>query len=233
MKTLPVVVLAALSVAFAGFADAAPKKRTRNANRVGPYGMGFVGQTSFTSDHSADEQDIFDNLDASGNVTPVVVKTEDTDIGYNATFGYRFNRYLAAELGLAQFGSLTIQGSADLARPSGTVPGSLKLEYAVGGPMFSAIGIFPVNEKFEIYGRLGYLFTATEIEFSSRLNGDLTGFGTAKGDSQDMVLGVGVAWNFNQVYAARLEYQQLEVGEEGATGTQDLNVIGLGVVVRF
>ena len=36
MKRVTVVLLVAISVAFAGFAEAAkPKKRTRNANRVG------------------------------------------------------------------------------------------------------------------------------------------------------------------------------------------------------
>jgi hypothetical protein len=100
--------------------------------------------------------------------------------------------------------------------------------------MVSGIGILPLNDKFEFFGRVGYMFTSSERELTSRVDGQRGGFGSAKGDSQDLVLGVGAAWHFSQVYSARLEYQQIdEVGEENASGLEELSVIGLGVVVRF
>ena len=96
------------------------------------------------------------------------------------------------------------------------------------------LGILPINDKFEFFGRLGYLFTSSKRELTSRVDGQRGGFGSIRGDSQEMVLGVGAAWHFNQVYSARLEYQKLEeVGEDNVTGVEDLDVIGLGVVVRF
>lgn len=236
MKNVTVVLLVAISVAFAGFAEAAkPKKRTRNANRVGPYGVGFVGQSHYTSDQSQNEQDLLDTLINTGNPTQnLSSSTEDTDIGYNATFGYRFNRYFAAELGLAQFGSVESTAKGDLDFGTGFVPTSLKLSFSAGGPMLSAVGFLPLNDKFELFARVGYLFTSSERELTSNVDGESGGFGSAKGDSQDLVLGVGAAFNFNQVYSVRLEYQQLdELGQDERTGLEDLNVIGLGVVVRF
>jgi opacity protein-like surface antigen len=236
MKKVTVVLLVAISVAFAGFAEAAkPKKRTRNANRVGPYGVGFVGQSHYTSDQSQNEQDLLDTLINTGEPTQnLSASTEDTDIGYNATFGFRFNRYFAAELGLAQFGSVESTAKGELDFGGGFVPTSLKLSFSAGGPMISAVGFLPLNDKFELFGRVGYLFTSSERELTSNVDGQSGGFGSAKGDSQDLVLGVGAAFNFNQVYSVRLEYQKLdELGQDERTGLEDLNVIGLGVVVRF
>jgi opacity protein-like surface antigen len=236
MKKVTVVLLVAISVAFAGFAEAAkPKKRTRNANRIGPYGVGFVGQSNYTSDQSQNEQDLLDTLINTGNPTQnLSTSSEDTDIGYNATFGYRFNRYFAAELGLAQFGSVESTAKGDLDFGDGFVPTSLKLSFSAGGPMMSVVGFLPLNDKFELFARVGYLFTSSERELTSNVDGQAGGFGSAKGDSQDLVLGVGAAFNFNQVYSVRFEYQQLdELGQDDRTGLEDLNVIGLGVVVRF
>jgi opacity protein-like surface antigen len=236
MKRVTVVLLVAISVAFAGFAEAAkPKKRTRNANRIGAYGVGFVGQSNYTSDQSQNEQDLLNTLINTGNPTQnLSASTEDTDIGYNATFGYRFNRYVAAELGLAQFGSVESTAKGDLDFGGGFVPTSLKLSFSAGGPMMSVVGFLPLNDKFELFARVGYLFTSSERELTSNVDGQSGGFGSAKGDSQDLVLGVGAAFNFNQIYSVRFEYQQLdELGQDERTGLEDLNVLGLGVVVRF
>lgn len=236
MKKLSVVLLAAFSIAFAALADAAPKKRTRNANRVGPYGMGLIGQSHWTSDQSLNEADLVATLEETeADIQNLSTSSEDSDMGYNLTFGYRFNRYLAAEIGLAQFGSVESVARADMDFDgTGFVPVSLNLSFSAGGPMISALGILPINDKFEFFGRVGYLFTSSKRELNSRVDGQRGGFGSARGDSQDVVLGVGAAWHFNQVYSARIEYQKLdELGEQNVTGLEDLNVIGLGVVVRF
>jgi opacity protein-like surface antigen len=235
MKNVSVVILAAVCVAFAAFAEAAPKKRTRNANRIGPYGMGAIGQSHWTSDQSENEQNLILTLeDVNVPIQDISTSSTDSDIGYNATFGYRFTRYIAAEIGLAQFGSVESVARANMDFGDGLEPVSLKLAFTAGGPLISVMGILPLNDNFEFFGRAGYLFTSSERELSSRVSGQSGGFGAAKGDSQDLVLGLGAAYHFNQVYSVRLEYQQLgEVGEEGSSGEEDLNVIGLGLVIRF
>ncbi|HEX6637135.1 MAG TPA: outer membrane beta-barrel protein [Steroidobacteraceae bacterium] len=235
MKTTSVVLLSVVAIAIAGLADAAPRKRTRNADRIGPYGMGAVGQSSWTSDQSSAEQFLVDSFESVGaTIRDLSVSTEDNDLGYNATFGYRFTRNLAVELGLAQFGSVESTGNADLDFGEGFVPVTLKFAFSAGGPMISALGILPLNDKFEFFGRLGYLFTSSEREFSSRVDGQSSGIGSARGDSQDVVLGAGAAYHFNQAYSARLEFQKLEeLGDPDRSGQEDLDVISLGIVVRF
>jgi opacity protein-like surface antigen len=239
MKKLTVIALAALSVAYAGYVDAAtPKKRSRSSNRIGAYGGALVGYSMYAAENAAaDEADLEDSLiDTGATIENLRSSSQDTDIGYQLTLGYRFHRFFAAELGLAQFGEMYSTASADMDFDdgAGVVPVSVKLTYRAGGPIFSAIGILPLNEKFELFARLGYMFTSSEREFSARIDGDPAGSGGPKGDSQDPVYGIGFSWHINQVYSIRGEYQQLDsLGQENRTGEEDLTVIGLGVVIRF
>lgn len=240
MKNLCVIVLASLSVAYAGYVDAAPKKkRTRSANRIGAYAGAQVGYTKFSADQAAaDQLELEDTLEnagvASQNITSGSV--EDTDLGYQAMFGYRFHRYFAAELGLAQFGKqeTPASGDVDFDDGRGFVPTTVKYSFSVGGPMVSAIGILPIHGKVELFARLGYLLGSAQRKFSASIDGRSAGSGSFKGDSQKPLYGLGFAWHINQVYSIRGEYQQLdEIGQPNRTGQQDLKVMGLGLIIRF
>jgi opacity protein-like surface antigen len=238
MKKVSVIVAAALGLMLAGYAEAAkPKKRTRNQNRVGPYGGLLVGNAKYSVDAAEEEADLVAFLEGSGAPTRnLVTSTEDTDIGYTAAFGYRFTRYVGAELGLAQYGetSSIVRGEIDQGDGLGFVPVSVKFSFAVGGPLFSLIGILPLGDKFEIYGRAGMLFASAERELAARVDGRNAGRGSAKGDSTEIVYGAGIAYNINQVYSIRLEHQRLtEVGQEDRSGTEDVDYTALGFIVRF
>jgi hypothetical protein len=236
MKKFPVIVLVVASLAFASFAEAAkPKKRTRNANRVGAYGAIFVGQARYSGDQTLLEQQLSDFLQNQNAATQnISTSTKSNDIGYQATFGFRFNRYFAAELGLAQYGELSSSVKGDIDLGGGFVPASVKLAFNVGGPVISAVGILPLGKKAEAFARVGYLFASSERSLSTRLDGQNGGSNSAKGDSQNVVYGVGFAWHINQVYTIRAEYQKIDnVGQESRTGTEDLSIIGAGVLIRF
>jgi len=175
MKRIAVILIVALGVGFAGFTEAAtPKKRTRNANRIGPYAGALVGYSEFSGNQDENEQNLIDILDNTGNpYQNLSSSTENTDLGYQALFGYRFHRFFSAELGLAQFGELksTAKADMDFENGDGFVPTSVSLTFTAGGPMLSAIGILPLGEKFELFGRLGYLFTSAERSLTSKVDG--------------------------------------------------------------
>jgi opacity protein-like surface antigen len=240
MKKLTVVMLAVVSLTFAGFAEAAkPRKRSRNSDRIGAYGGVLIGQTNYTSTHSIGAQTLIATLDALTNGAPHqndTFSTEDTDQGYQAMMGYRFTRYIAAELSLAQYGSYSaiLQSDVDFGPPNGVLPTRLRARFSAGGPVLSLIGVLPINEKIELFGRAGYLFASTKTELQGSVDGDRSNFGGPRADSQNVVLGLGLSWNFNQVYAARFEYQRIDgVGKEASGGEEDLNVMGIGVIIRF
>jgi opacity protein-like surface antigen len=241
MKKVSVIVVAALGLMLAGYAEAAkPKKRTRNQNRVGPYGGLLVGNAKYSSvDAAAAEAFLVDFFQSPGAPTQnITTSTEDTDIGYTAAFGYRFHRYIAAELGLAQYGETASRLRGEIFQVQNNVgafvPASLKTSFSVGGPLFSAIGILPLGDKFEIYARAGLLFAGTQNDISIRVDGENAGQGGVKADSTEFVYGAGIAFNINQVYSIRLEQQRLaEMGEEGRSRTEDVDYTALGFVIRF
>jgi len=236
MKKVSVIIVAALGLMLAGYAEAAkPKKRTRNQNRVGPYGGLLVGNAKYSVDAAEEEADLVAFIQAPGlPLRDIRTSTEDTDIGYTAAFGYRFTRYFAAELGLAQYGETSSIVRADIDQGQGFVPANVKFSFAVGGPIFSAIGVLPLGDKFEIYGRVGMLFANAERELAARVDGRNAGRGSAQGDSTEIVYGAGLSFNINQVYSLRLEHQRLtEVGQEDRSGTEDVDFTALGFLVRF
>jgi len=237
MKKLAVILITVVGFGLAGAAEAAPKKRTRNQNRIGPYAGALVGFSDYSGDQSENEQNLVDILVSTGNpYQDLSSSTESTDIGYQALFGYRFHRYFSAELALVQFGDLrsTAKADMDFGDGDGFVPASVSLNFTAGGPLISAIGYLPLGDKFELYGRLGYIFASSERELTSRVNGQSGGFGSAKGDSQNEVYGLGMQFHVNQMYTIRAEYQQIDdLGQGNRTGTEDLTVMGVGLVVRF
>jgi len=239
MKKIPVIVVVVVGLVVAGMAQAAtPKKRTRNQNRVGPYVAAYVGMTNYRGNHTADEESLMSILDNAGYpFKNTSTKTDNTDIGYQASFGYRFHRFVAAEIGLVQYGSLktSLNSDVDVTGTGTYVPVDLHYDFHVGGPLVSVLGTLPLGEKFELYGRAGLLFASAEREFSSRVNGQSSISSSGRGDSQNFVYGGGASWNINQMYTIRAEYQVINgVGEGARTGgEEDLRNFSLGLVVRF
>lgn len=235
MKKISVIVLVVVGLACSAVADAAnhPKKRTRNANRVGPYAGAMIGETHYTGDQTAAESDLESTFNGvtTQNLT---IGTKNKGIGYGAQFGYRFTRYIAAEFELTQFGELRSTARADVDLGSGFEPASIDLKFHSTGPKVSVIGILPLNDKFELYAQAGVMFTSSERQLVIRVNGQLQSFGSVKGDSTDTVFGVGAAWHVNQMYTVRLQFERLtKVGDEAKTGTEDFDHASLGLIVRF
>lgn len=236
MKMFPMVALLVAGMACHPLADAAPKKRTAGQNRIGPYLFGMAGMTRYSGNHEEQEQLMRDILTA--NDLPyqnLDADTDDTDLGYQVGGGYRFTRYFAAEIAFAQFGGLTTTASAEVDYPgdeAGFEASELELTFDAGGPVFSAIGILPINERFEAYGRLGFVFASFKRGFTSRVNGQTLG-GSSRSDSQEPVYGAGFAWNISKVYSLRAEYEVInDMGDTGA-GTEDLKIMGLQFSMRF
>src|SRR4051812_34614440 len=224
MKKILVIALVAVGVCCASLAHAAPKRKA-GQNRVGPYATGAVGMTVYGGDHADEEQILRDIL--SANEIPqqnLVSSTDDSDVGFQVSVGYRFNRYFAAEISFAQFGELSTTASADLDFPDDNVgfqPADLELTFKTAGPIFSALGILPINEHFELFARAGLFFSSFTRGFTSRINGQ-TLSGSARSDDQRPVYGAGAAWNISKVYSLRAEYQVINGIGDANVSRQDV-----------
>jgi opacity protein-like surface antigen len=235
MKKVSVIALVVVGLLFAAYAEAAKPhhRRTRNANRIGPYAGAMIGMSQYPENQSQAESDLqntFNNIPTQN----LVIGTDDKDLGYAAQFGYRFNRYLAMEFALAQYGELNSHARADIDAGAGFVPAAIDLNFHVGGPKLLAVGILPLNDRFEIFGQVGVLFAASEREFSIKIDGRDNTFGSSKADSTELVVGLGASWHVNQMYTVRLGFEKLsDVGDKQRNGTEDINTASLGLVVRF
>src|SRR6185503_9211740 len=221
MKKVSVIVLIVVGLMFAAYAEAAkPKRRTRNANRVGPYAGALIGMNTYTGDQSAAEDDL-ENSFVGVPTQDLSIGTDEKDVGYAAVFGYRFNRYVAVEFALAHYGELRSSARANIDLGNGFVPAGIDLNFHTGGPQLSAVGILPLNDKFEIYGRAGLLFASSEREFVIKVDGDVTSFGSSKGESTEVILGLGAAWHINQMYSIRAQFEKMDkVGDPDRSGTE-------------
>jgi opacity protein-like surface antigen len=236
MKKVPVILLVAMALLMAGIAEAAPKKkRTRNANRVGPYAGAMVNMSSYTTEQDIDDQGVIDFFAQQGIPFSNVSETsDDSNMGYEAVFGYRFNRYIGAELGLMKAGEMKSKLNGDFGPPGSTVPGYLSIDYSFSGPVFSVIGILPLHDKFEFYGRAGLLFAGADRNIKVRIGDDVTNLGGNRGDSSDLIYGGGMQYHINVMFTVRAEYMMFrDIGDPQTTGVEDLNNIGLGLIVRF
>ena len=167
-------------------------------------------------------------------VLPESTRVRGSDAGWGAVIGYRLNRYVAAELGYAGFGTIDIEEAYDLSEFSPPFPNPdvvLRSASEVRGPTISALGILPFgSDRFEAFVRAGMLFA------DQSLKGDLgVASGVELNSSQDLwFVGAGLEWAASRHWSARLEYQAVdELRASTMTGPIRLERLSLGVAYHF
>ena len=139
---------------------------------------------------------------------------DDKDAAWKIFGGYQFNRNLGVEFGYTNLG----KASAGDAVSTTT--------FKTKGFEVLAVGTFPINQQFEVYGKAGL--------FRWNLDAKDTVFGSLSESGTDLTFGLGVKYNFTKTVGARLEWQRYnDIGNENTTGTSDSDFIGVGVVVKF
>ena len=135
------------------------------------------------------------------------IRFDESGFGWSALVGYRVARHLAVELGYLDFGSIDVEETFDLTdvfpNPGGP-PEEFSMDFnlEVAGPMASVMGILPLSEKFEAFGRAGILWAGQEVRLSRRFS-----FNEAE---ELWGLGLGVQAQVGRGWFARLEYQRFE-----------------------
>jgi OOP family OmpA-OmpF porin len=185
-----------VAAAFAGVALAfsAPVFAQSQADR-GWYAGGSLGQ-----------------MEAKGSC-PGGFNCDFKDTAWKLFGGYRINRNFAAEVFYANLGKITV---------SATVPGvgTVSSESKVTSFGAAALGIWPVGEQFEVFGKLGIASTDHKT----------TGTGpgvtiSGSGSGSDILFGVGASYNFTRSLALRAEWERFNDSE--------VNVMSIGVQYKF
>ncbi len=140
------------------------------------------------------------------HVDPESVRFDESGFGWSGLIGYRINSHLAAELAYLDFGSIDVEEAFDLTdvRPGPPDPSLAIFDFnlRVAGPMVSVMGIVPISDRYEAFGRAGVLWASQEVQLDSRFSFN---------DAEDLWgLGIGLQAELGRGWSARLEYQRFE-----------------------
>lgn len=167
-------------------------------------------------------------------------KLDDSDNGWGVQIGYRWNSYIAAEVGYVDLGKAVYKGGLAYTNVS-TNPVvvteliATDLRFESSGPTLSLVGMFPIGERFDIHARAGVYFGDTRERVRTIAASDPDSFESSerKGGSSDLLFGIGATWNINDSYSVRLEWQRFDkVGDSDKTAEVDIDLISLGFLFR-
>jgi hypothetical protein len=147
-----------------------------------------------------------------------------TRFGYSLSGAYRY-KHVAFDLAYVDLGKVTttIHGNTPLSPEylraiSEAHPRSGK------GPQASVLGFLPINEKWEVTGRMGLFRWSNSITTIDRGSGE---FDHIKVGSTDPMLGLGLRYTNNERWRTSLEWSRYRL--DGET----LNSVSLGVLYRL
>jgi OOP family OmpA-OmpF porin len=166
-----------------------------------PYLGGSIGQSDV-------DDEITTGLITSGSV-------DGKDTAFKIFGGYMFNRNFGVEGAYVDLGEVSYSGSFGGAPVTGG-----KVE--INGFNVSAVGAFPVNEQFSVFGKIGLFIWDADAS-------DTTGgvpF-SASADGTDLSFGVGVNYSFTRNLGVRAEWEMFKTDDGDAT------LLSAGVVWKF
>jgi OOP family OmpA-OmpF porin len=188
-----------------------------------------AGQSGYDAE-AADLDDIV--LGAFESQGLFVVEAEssldDSDSAFAGLIGYRFGRHFAVEAAYYDLGALSYEADGLVSDGFFLYDATFDLDISPSGPALSALGIVPLSDSWEIYGRAGMFFADLDIDVGASIGGG-AGSASDSASSQDALVGLGAAFRASERWTVRLEYQRfLDVGDEEDTGESDVDLVNLG-----
>ena len=163
------------------------------------------------------------------HVWPSTTSSDGADPGGGAWIGYRIGRYVAAEIGYTDYGTIDIRETYVIGLPPFTPQfvDSFDTKATVTGPSLSLLGILPMGEDFEVFGRAGVLFADKSAR---RLpGGESDSIGHEK-----LFIGGGIRFQIAGRLSARIAYESVDRLPKGErTGSMRLERFVFGVSYDF
>lgn len=185
----------------------------------------YVGASGGEED-AKDFDDVCDDLGSIG----FVGSCDETDNGWKIFGGYQFTPNWGLEVFYADLGEAEARGTA----PDLGVPVSVSVDAEVDGFGASAVGTWPINDKFSVFGKVGF--------FTWDLNTSLRGTAIDVGvpvlasidkddDGTDLTYGIGAQYSFNETFAIRVEWERFD--DVGDAVESDFDFLSAGIVLSF
>jgi OOP family OmpA-OmpF porin len=190
------------------------------ADDTGVYVLGSVGSSQ---PHIG--QSTFDGELGNAGATNVGSSWGNSDLGWKAQLGYQFNRNFAVEGGYIDLGKVNYNAAYTQGAATG--------DYKVDGWNIAGLGIFPLDNNFSVFGKLGVVDARVTADlYGSELGGIGNG---SYGDSRwRPEYGIGGMYNLTKDTALRVEYEQINgVGASNTTGQANVDLVSLGLSHRF
>jgi OOP family OmpA-OmpF porin len=134
--------------------------------------------------------------------------------------GYQFTRHFALELGYNDLGAVKAS-SGDTAKLS-----ALEL---------TAVGLWPLANRFAIYGKLGVFSGEFEVDEAPvpAINPPPPRMNWRSGSNTGLTFGIGARYELTNAAAVRAEWQRFSnLGGEGGAKL-DVDVLSIGALLRF
>jgi OOP family OmpA-OmpF porin len=160
---------------------------------------------------------------------------DDTDSGWKAYLGYRFNRYLAAEAGYVDLGEASFSTTI-VSAPPGTTPTPpfpIHATATAKGVLLSGLANLPLTQSMFAFAKAGvFHWRAT---FTEQIPTTGVTRLTRTEEKTNPMFGAGLQWHFTPAVAARLEWERFKAVGSGIGGRQgrDVDFLSGGVLIQF
>ncbi|TAL07496.1 MAG: hypothetical protein EPO03_05085 [Porticoccaceae bacterium] len=166
------------------------------ASPVGWYLGGGVGQSDANGINASDLND----GSLSGG------SSDHTDVAWELFGGYRLNSHFALEAGwidLGKFKAAGISSGTGDTWDAGPVSANVKVD----GFDVAAVGIWPIGDRLELFGKVGGLYSKADYSVT---NAGLSGSNNEH--NTDVLFGAGANYKLTQNAALRAEVRRFKVG---------------------
>lgn len=197
LRLLPVALALACCAATAQTSTRSASNTTERSSFIPYTQQGYIGLNLGQSKYNL-------NPGASG------LGFDDSGTAAKLYAGGYFNQNFGVEFGYLNFGNVDRLGGTTKAQ----------------GLNLSMVGRAPLNDQFDVFGKIGSTYSHT------RANG-YSGLGVATGNENGFGLsyGVGTRWAFNPQWSAVLEWERHRL--HFADGKSNANMTTLGVQYRY
>lgn len=199
------------------------------------------------------------------NLATGVVYDSDLDDSltpWGLQVGYRFNKWVAMEVGYVDLGEFLYRLPGELAGPYAflcDLPACLdddgnptivtrqldgeferSIQLTSTGVTASVLGLYPVTPRFDVHVRAGVYYADTRVTNRLRYidgadQSDIFNLRHRREDASqtELLAGIGAAWNINEDFALRVEYQKFfDVGDDEKAGESDVDIINIAVLFK-
>ncbi|GLS24778.1 outer membrane beta-barrel protein [Marinibactrum halimedae] len=142
----------------------------------------------------------------------------DDETTYGIVGGYKFFEHFALELSYIDLGTYEFNEVLE--------QGIVEFENKIDVLDFSAVGILPLSDSFELFAEAGVFYW--EVEADARFQSiDGNDFSiTANEDGFDLSLGLGATAHFGENFSMTLKYQSFDADDE-------ISNLSLGALIHF